>query len=195
MLLKNKTAKKLLNRRGNVVLAIGVMAGLAAPTGAQAGFLDQLFGVFQAPAPVQQPSYSYDREPAASPFSERRRVHKRVATVSDKPVLQKTTTLMADKTLRAGDAVMMKDGLHVYAGPAESTHEPDQFVSLDEARHLSGKDRVRLAAMDTTRNDPLTSGSTPDTVSSGRSAAVSASISVGYRITDAKGASVRYVGP
>ena len=186
-----------MSRRSAVVLAIGVMAGLAsAPTGAQAGFLDQLFGVFQAPAPMQQPSFDGDRATATAPaFTVRKRVRRHVAAVGDKPVLQKTTSLMDDKTLRAGDAVMMENGLHVYAGPEASTHQLGQFVSLDDARHLSNQDRIKLAAMDTTRNDPLSHGENPDTIASGRSAAVSAPISVGYRITDAKGASVRYVGP
>lgn len=197
MLQRNKTAKKLASRRGTVVLAIGVLAGLAtAPTGAQAGFLDQFFGVFQAPTPVQQqPNYGGDRTPEAPVFSERKRIRRHVVTISDKPVLQKTTALMSDRTLRAGDAVMMKNGLHIYAGPVASTHDPDEFVSVDDARHLTSKDRVRLAAMDTTRNDPLANGESPDTISSGRSAAVSTPIVTGYHITDAKGASVRYVGP
>ena len=197
MLQKNKTAKKLSSRRGAAVLAIGVLAGLAAPTCAQAGFLDQLLGVFQPPAPVQQPQPSYGgyASPTMHVFSERRRVRKHVAAISDKPVLQKTTGLMNDRTLRAGDAVMMKDGLHVYVGPASSTHDLDQFVSLDDARHLAGKERVKLAAMDTAHDDPLAHGETPDTIASGRSAAVSTPIVAGYHITDAKGASVRYVGP
>ena len=194
MLQKNKTVKKLANRRGAVVLAIGVVAGLAAPTGAQAGFLDQLFSAFQAPAPVQQPSYGYERAPATVPF-ERRRVRRHVAAVSEKPVLQKTTDLMDDRTLRSGDAVMMKDGLHVYAGPEAAKHDSDEFVALDEARHVTGKYCVRRAAMDTTRHDPLADGVRPDTIASGRSAAVGTPVVAGYRITDARGASVRYVGP
>ncbi len=196
MLLKKKTAKTSANRRGTIVLAIGVVVGLATvPTGAQAGFLDQLFGAFQPPAPAPQPSYDYGRAPAAFAPREPHHVRKRVASVSGKPVLQKTTALMDDKTLRAGDAVMMKDGLHVYTGPEASRHDHDQFVPLDEARHISGQDRVKLASMDTTRNDPLVSGVKPDVIASGRSAAVGTPTVVGYRITDAKGASVRYVGP
>ena len=196
MLLKTKTLKKPANRRGTVVLAIGVVVGLAASSsGAQAGFLDQLLGVFQAPVAAPQPSYDYGRAPTAFAPREVRHLRKRVAAVSDKPVLQKTTGLMDDKTLRSGDAVMMKDGLHVYAGPEESRHSRDQFVPLDEARHVSSQDRVKLAAMDTTRNDPLVTGVKPDTIASGRSAAVGVPVAAGYRITDAKGASVRYVGP
>ena len=197
MPLKTKATRKLVNRRGSVILAIGVLAGLAtAPTGAQAGFFDQLFGVFQAPAPAAQPSYSYDRaQRNVSGSFAARRAHKRVAIVSDKPVLQKTTGLMEDKTLRRGDAVMMKDGLHVYAGSASSTHDDEDFVALDDARHISDKARLELASMDSTRNDPLRHGNQPDTLASGRSAAVGSPIVAGYRITDAKGTSVRYVGP
>ncbi len=195
MLQKNKVVRKLSSRRGAVVLAIGVMAGLAtAPSSAQAGFFDQLFGVFQAPAPTPTPSYDYDRAPRAIP-RESRHIRKHVATISDKPILQKTTGLMEDKTLRAGDAVMMQDGVHVYAGPGSASHDRDQFVPLDDARRLSERTRIQLASMDTTRNDPLTRDNKPDTIASGRSAAVGTSVVAGYRITDAKGASVRYVGP
>ena len=197
MLLKTKVAKKLVGRRSTVVLAIGVLAGLAvAPSGAQAGFLDQLFGVFQAPVPAAPPSYDYGRAPSTLPSHyEHRHVRKRVAVVSDKPVLQKTTALMEDRTLRQGDAVMLKDGLHVYAGPEASTHDRDQFVPLDQARHVPQKERTELALLDTTRNDPLKHMGQPDTIASGRSASVGSPIVAGYRITDAKGASVRYVGP
>ncbi len=197
MLQRNKSAKKLVSRRGQVVLAIGVVAGLAtASTGAQAGFLEQLFSGFQVQAPAPQPSYDYNPVPRAFrvPY-QAHRVRRHVASVSDKPVLQKTTGLMDDKTLRPGDAVMMADGLHVYAGHESSTHERDEFVRLDEARHLSDKERVRLASMDTTRNDPLTHDNQTNTIASGRSAAVGSPVVAGYRITDVKGASVRYVGP
>ena len=193
---KTKVMRRVVGRRNAVVLAIGVVVGLAAvPTGAQAGFFEQLFGGFQAPAPQVEPSTSYDSAPrvANSPLQSRH-IHRHVAKLNDKPVLQKTTGLMEDKTLRSGDAVMMKDGLHVYAGPTSATHETDQFVALDDARHLTGKERVELASMDTMRNDPLATDKT-DTIASGRSAAIGSPIVTGYRITDGKGASIRYVGP
>ena len=196
MLQRNKTARKLVSRRGQTVLAIGVVAGLVtASTGAQAGFFEQLFSGFQAQAPAPQPSYEYNPAPRMSARPQVHHFRKRVASVSSKPVLQKTTDLMDDKTLRSGDAVMMKDGLHVYAGPESSNHERDQFVRLDEAHRLSDKERVRLASVDTTRNDPLMHDNQTNTIASGRSAAVGSPIVAGYRITDVKGESVRYVGP
>ena len=196
MLQRNKPATKPVRRRGQTVLAIGVVAGLAmASTSAQAGFFEQLFSGFQAQAPAPQPAYDYNSAPRSAAPSRVHHFRRRVASVSSKPVLQRTTSLMDDKTLRPGDAVMMKDGLHVYAGPESATHERDQFVRLDEAHRLSDKERVRLASMDTTRNDPLMHDNETNTIASGRSAAVASPVVAGYRITDVKGASVRYVGP
>ena len=194
MLRRKTTDRKVAGRRASVVLAIGVVAGLAAlPTSAQAGFFEQLFGGFQA-QPVAPPSVEYNAPSEAPIRAPVRKVH-RMAVSDGKPVLQKTTDLMRDKTLRAGDAVMMKDGMHIYAGLESDRHVRNQFVPLDEARRVSSRERVELAGLDTTRNDPLAGGRAPDTIASGRSASVSTPISAGYRITDVKGASVRYVGP
>ncbi len=52
-----------------------------------------------------------------------------------------------------------------------------------------------LASVDATRNDPLAKAAKPDTVASGRSAAVSAPIVAGIKFTDKRGVLVRYVGP
>ncbi len=196
MLRKKSMDRKVVSRRGSVMLAIGVVAGLASmPTAAQAGFFDQLFGGFQAPAaaPIEaSPSYN-----GAVDVAPRSHIHRvvRIAPVDSKPVLQKTTDLMHDKTLRAGDAVMMKDGIHVYAGRDGDRHNKGEFVTLDDARHVASKARVELAGLDVTRNDPLAVGNAPDTIASGRSASVGTPTVAGYRITDVKGASVRYVGP
>ena len=196
MLQRNKAVRKLVSRRGQTVLAIGVVAGLVTgSTGAQAGFFEQLFSGFQAQAPAPEPSYDYNSAPRVPAPSLVHHFRRRVASVSSKPVLQKTTDLMDDKTLRPGDAVMMKDGLHIYTGSEASTHERDQFVRLDEAHRLSDRERVRLASMDTMRNDPLMHDNQANTIASGRSAAVGSPVVAGYRITDVKGASVRYVGP
>ena len=184
------------------------MAVLLAPGTAQAGFLDQLFGS-PAPAPAA-PTYSYEQPSAPSEFYTprvrsyrhslavpvRRHEAKKVVAARDleKPVLQQTTDLMSDKTLRPGDAVMMKDGLHVYDGRESAKHRAAQFVAIDAAK-LKGSDRSALVAMDTTRNDPLRGAVAPDTVASGRSAAVGTPVVKGFKITDARGQSVRYVGP
>ena len=194
MLRRKTTDRKLTRRRGSVMLAIGVVSGLSAlPGTAQAGFFEQLFGGFQA-QPAPPPAAMYEPAPGVRTRTPVRRFH-RAAALIGKPVLQKTTDLMRDKTLRVGDAVMMKDGLHIYAGTESDRHVQGQFVPLDEARHVPSKERVELAALDTTRNDPLAEGKAPDTIASGRSAAVGTPIVSGYRITDVKGASVRYVGP
>ena len=188
-------------------LTASAFALLATSGTAQAGFLDQLFGAPPAPA---TPSYSYEQPSApvdlARPQVRSRRhsmvmpTHlrqpKKVVASRDleKPVLQQTTDLMSDKTLRPGDAVMMKDGLRVYDGREASNHRATQFVALDAAK-LKAPERSALVAMDTTRNDPLRGTVTPDTVASGRSAAVGAPVVKGFKITDARGQSVRYVGP
>ena len=111
-------------RSTNVIIAAVALGCLIAPSAAQAGFFEQLFG---APPAPPAPTYSYE-SPAAStvessrphmsradmnmPFAHRstRRTHLAAQPKLDtKPVLQKTTSLMSDKTLHAGDAVMMRE--------------------------------------------------------------------------------------
>ena len=175
-------------------VAIG-FCGLLAPSVAQAGFFDQLFGGLQAPAPQPVPTYDYGSELPPSVRIVRPHHRKHVAVVDEKAGRQTPTDLMHDATLRPGDAVMMKSGIHIYEGDRAKTHESDEFVALDDA-DTSRKERDELLALDTTRNDPLRHGAVaPDTIASGRSASVSTPINVGYRITDAHGKSVRYVGP
>lgn len=191
---------KLFGRIASPAFAASMLVALA-PATAHAGFLDQLFG---GGAPQQAPSYGYEQPqqyvdqpiyaaPMPAPV-EVHRVKKHVA-LNNKPVLQKTTDLMHDATLRPGDAVMMKDGLHVYEGAESSRHHSDEFVALGNDDDLTGKERAKLVQMDTTRNDPLRGEITPDTIASGRSASVATPIVAGYKITDARGMSVRYVGP
>lgn len=173
-----------------------LMALVFSPGVAQAGFFEQLFGV----APVQQapalaPAPSADLPMPALNAPVRHEPRKRKRLVETKPVKQMPTDLMHDKTLQVGDAVMMKGGIHVYQGPEEDRHTRRQFVALNDADSLSHKEREKLASMDMVKNDPLRGNISPDTIASGRSAAVAAPLSAGYRITDARGQSVRYVGP
>ena len=164
------------------------------PTSAQAGFFDQLFG---APPPVTQPTYEDVRPSAPDGFAPaplERRPAKRVV-VDEKPVLQKTTDLMHDKTLRPGDAVMMKSGMHVYVGREVAAHTRRDFAPLDATSQIKPAQRIALAALDGTRNDPLTKPNTPDTLASGRSAAVGSPIVAGVQFTDQRGRTIRYVGP
>ena len=176
------------------VAFVAAVGFTALPGVAHAGFFDDLFGGGQ---PRQQaPVYNYDMPASADPMPyEIHRQRKKVVVQDDKPVLQKTTDIWHDKTLRGGDAVMMKDGLHVYSGSDRSRHFASDFQRLDKSDEVSSKQKMALLALDGTRNDPLKSGAAPDTIASGRSAAVASPIVSGYAITDARGKAVRYVGP
>lgn len=183
--------------RAFVVGAAIAIAASVAPTAASAGFLDELFGGGSA-APTQP--FGYEPPQTSSPQIQdapvkRRPRAKQVVIHDETPVRQKTTDLWHDKTLRPGDAIMMKDGMHVFKGYSASLHTPREFVPVTNTRLVSSKERSALLALDTTHNDPLKHGHAPDTIASGRSAAVAVPVSKGIRITDARGASIRYVGP
>lgn len=180
------------------VSALAIGLGITALPGvAHAGFLEQLFGGVQQEAPqaAPAPAYGYDA-PRYIQDAPVRHHAKRKVVVDDKPKLQKPTDLMRDATLQTGDAVMMKGGIHVYTGDdRESRHTKADFAALDDVRGVPKQERQALVAMDTTHNDPLRSALNPDTIASGRSAAVASPIVAGTEIVDARGAKVRYVGP
>jgi hypothetical protein len=188
------------NKGRSLALAVAVLSGVAlAPAAAHAGFLDQLFGG-GAPVPEQpqiQPQgggYSYDQmDQGYQPIPRKPRMKKKVA-VADKPVLQKTTDIMSDSTLRPGDAVMMKSGVHIFNGESDSHHDADEFVALDSARHVAKDTKGQLAALDVAHRAPLQYAERTTTMLEGRSVA-GREISEGYKITDARGRSIRYVGP
>ena len=176
------------------VAALSLAGLVSVPRPAHAGFFEQLFGIQpQQSAPTYEPQPAAP-EPYSVPSYRNHPVKKRVA-VESTPVRQKTTDLMHDASLRPGDAIMMKDGIHVFEGGHARQHDDTDFVALDNDRDLSKPERARLIATDVTRNDPLLLRTTPDVIASGRSAAVANPISKGYRITDARGKSLRYVGP
>ncbi len=173
-------------------LIAGMVGGAAVP--AQAGFFDQLFGGGQSQSAPQYSEPQSMDAPSEPTVAQPRRAVKRLA-VDSKPVLQKPTDLMHDRTLQPGDAVMMKTGIHIYTGREGTVHDRDQFTPLDEASRLPAARKIDLAAMDGTRNDPLAKAAAPDTLASGRSASVSAPIVTGVKFTDKRGVIVRYVGP
>jgi hypothetical protein len=190
-MVESKAFKRVVLVGGSILT---MAASIALPGTAQAGFFDQLFGGGAPSQPVYNEPQPQLNMQQPEPFVlQQRRAVKRVV-VDEKPVLQKTTDLMHDKTLRPGDAVMMKTGIHVYTGREASTHRSADFATLDASR-LKPNERIALASMDGTRNDPLTKGATPDTLSSGRSAAVSTPIVAGVKFTDQRGKTIRYVGP
>ncbi len=187
---------KIVSLAGASAIAFGL--GLSAlPGAAQAGFLEQLFGAAPQPSPqaAPAPSYQYD-EPSYFQNAPVRHRAKRKMVVDDKPKLQKPTDLMHDVTLQNGDAVMTKGGLQVYTGEdGGGRHTKTDFVALDDVSGMPKEERKALVAMDTTRNDPLRGALSPDTIASGRSAAVASPIVSGHEIVDATGKKVRYVGP
>ncbi len=179
---------------GASALALGL--GLAmVPGSAQAGFLDQLFGgAPTAPQAAPAPSYQYDEPSFMHEAPARPRLKRKV--VDAKPKLQKPTDLMHDATLQNGDAVMMKGGIEIYMGDdATGHHAKSDFEPIGDVDGVSKQERKALVAMDTTRNDPLRGSLNPDTIASGRSAAVSSPVVAGHEIVDASGKTVRYVGP
>lgn len=184
-------------------LVMGLMAGaVLSPSAARAAFFDQLFGTPQAPAyeaapvqrefPASEGTGSTKRHAHAArqdATADARPKHKSVAAADRTPKLQKTTSLMADKTLRPGDAIMLADGVKVYDGPVTNIHERRQFVALDDACHVSKAERNALVAMAPTPRDH---GATTE---AGRSVADKVVISRGYQIPDGRSGLVRYVGP
>ena len=177
-------------------LALGLTLTIL-PGAAHAGFLEQLFGVSPQSAPQQAPSSSF-RENESSYYQDAPVHHraKRKVIADGKPKLQKPTDLMHDVTLQPGDAVMMKDGINIYMGDeSERHHAAADFAPLDAVDNLPRQEVKSLAAIDTTRNDPLRGTLKPDNIASGRSAAVANSIVSGHEIVDAGGKKVRYVGP
>ena len=181
-------------------LALGLTLAAAtvlASGSAQAGFLDDLFG--GGTTQPTQPTYNYSAPQQMSPDMQvapkTHRAPKKIAAREVPQNKQRTTDLWHDKSLRVGDAVMMKDGVHIYLGSDGARHSAKDFVAIDNVDNVPKKEYAALTAMDTTRNDPLKTGAAPDTLASGRSAAVGVPVTKGYKITDARGNSVRYVGP
>ena len=176
-------------------LAFGL--GLAAmPAPAHAGFFEQLFGIAPQAAPqaAPVPAYGYDAPQSYESAPVHRHIKHKV--VDEKPKLQKPTDLMHDATLQTGDAIMMKSGLKIYVGSdGDGVHDKADFRPLDAVRGVPKEERKVLVTMDTTRNDPLRGALNPDTIASGRSAAVASPVSPGHDIVDARGKTLRYVGP
>ena len=69
--------------------------------------------------------------------------------VPTKPAI---VSLLEDRTLRNGDAVMLADGIHVFRGDAAAQHRPRDFVRLQLAESLGWKLRQTLNDLD--RNPP-----------------------------------------
>jgi hypothetical protein len=175
------------NRGAKVVCGVAFLfASIALPEAAQAGFFEQLFGVQPAP-----PSYYGEGDSPERP-SVRSRSHRDRRVESDKPVLQKTTDIMHDPTLRDGDAVMTASGIEIFVGRRGDVHDQDDFVPLGEAQHLKRNARIELASLNTAHDETPAKTALPVI---GRSAYVaSAAVSAGND-AHAHRRTVRFVGP
>ena len=180
---------------------------------AQAGFFESLFGL--TPASVQ-PSTAIAPASPQSPISgrhqasrqtglisqHRKRYHNHpsykgsqvaAAVVSDKPLLQRKTRLLDDRTLRVGDAVMTNDGIRIFSGAVGAHHEVKHFVALRNAQHVAKSARAILSQIDDAARSDIGRDRTPTDLQSGRSVGTAADQ---WRPSYADpNTSVRYVGP
>ncbi|MCI0598085.1 MAG: hypothetical protein L0Y50_05910 [Beijerinckiaceae bacterium] len=193
-------------RRIKLAASASIVAqGLAFPGAAQAGFLDELFGqLFNPPSnrgygayPPQgqywRPDPGYRRSSNSRKHGLKGVARKKifVAARTDQPAGPLAPiNLMEDGSLRKGDAVMTAAGIRVFVGYSGDHHEPEDFRKPIEIKRLSKVERKALAALDA--QDSAT-GSMRAIVT-GRSAA-GRKLTVGEVITDAKGRTIRYVGP
>jgi len=174
-------------------IAFMIVATLAVPNAASAGFFDQLFGGgTRSGTFFGFPTYGGEDQPIRRNIKPRK-------IVEEKPILQKPTDLMHDTTLRPGDAVMTRSGIVIFTGGREHTHDLADFTPLRRAHYLKPNEKLALSELDT-----LHTGRTIEKPSSnlvtGRSAALANPISngplvKGVVIKDRDGKEIRFVGP
>jgi hypothetical protein len=97
---------------------------------------------------------------------------------------------MEDDSLRKGDAVMMPGGIRVFIGYRGGHHSLEDFKLPSEVKWLSKRERKGLAALDA-QGLGVTGVSGAVT---GRSV-TGGNLAAGEKITDARGRTIRYVGP
>jgi len=143
-------------------LAIAALAGgsfVAAPTQAQAGLFDFLFGggAQQRPPQSYAPPPSYGR-PLDVRVNPQKRKTRGIAKA--RPTKERTTKVvnrainpkdhpnwyLEDPTLRRGDILVLPTGVMVYNGGAKPQTRED-FSKLSESRLVSKKDRERIEKM------------------------------------------------
>jgi hypothetical protein len=123
---------------------------------AKAGFLDFLFA-----APAPQPVATGVAKPLpASPQEATREVAQptKTRTASAKPVNSALcckngedprAAIMADPTLRPGDAVVTRNGILIFRGTAGATqHNRTDFVPLAQAEQVPSDRRAQLQVLD-----------------------------------------------
>lgn len=186
--------------RGFAIALLGISLF---PGVAQAGFFDFLFPQFRAPAPrffESRPGY---RQWGGGPGYHRHSFHRHKVAVHRKIILADKTdhpvrphapiNIMNDESLQEGDAVMTHAGIRIFVGDYGRHHKPSDFRKLSEIKGLSTRERKALAAFDAPGSNSGGTGGKTGLVT-GRSA-TDAAIVTGETITDARGRTIRYVGP
>jgi hypothetical protein len=196
-------------RRGRLIVAAAAAClaqFLAVPASAQAGFFDQLFGqLFHPPVYRAYPAYPPLGARPALPqrwhrfgYRTERNIPARERFIpverpdeDEQPTeRQEPVDIMEDNSLQFGDAVMTEAGIRIFVGDSSDYHDPEDFRRPSEVRGLSKIERKALAALDTNGSaTAVTAG-----IVTGRSA-TDRKITAGEMITDAKGRTIRYVGP
>lgn len=175
---------------------------LVFPGSAQAGFLDDLFGSLFQPPPAYRGyrdspawgtgGFRHRAHPWKQKAGQRRGVRKKIIAAAKPETAgpQEPVDIMADKSLRKGDAVMTHSGIRIFVGQSGDRHEPEDFKKPAEVKGLSKSARRALASL-----EPGNSAfSVSPSIVTGRSITGRA-IAAGEMITDAKGRTIRYVGP
>ena len=119
-------------------------------------FFSAVFGGSSAQSPALRPAAREDgpverrvRTERARPLTVRLRPSGRPTLVASQgPSKPPVVPILADATLKRGDAVVTAQGVRIFVGPASATHTPADFVSVDEAKHISKDAASMFAALD-----------------------------------------------
>ncbi|HEY8580082.1 MAG TPA: hypothetical protein VIL72_09370, partial [Beijerinckiaceae bacterium] len=130
-------------------VAAAVLVG--APQAAHAGFFDFLFGepppprvMRRAPPPAPEPLAEATVPEAALPVTRTKPANTALCCKNGEDPKR---ALLADPTLRPGDAVVTAEGIVIFRGASGSTqHEQSDFVSLAQAPEIDPQERRQLLA-------------------------------------------------
>lgn len=185
------------------VATVGLIQTIAYP--AHAGFFDFLFGPFESRPAGHYGGYFGGTPGYWEPGHRRhaqRSFHRHERKFAARPKLSVAVEtndsapppapadLMDDDSLRPGDAVMTASGIRIFVGASGAPHSPKDFRKPSDIRGVSKRERKALAALDA-------QGSIVDSnpeMARGRSASELKAV-FGKTFIDARGRSVRYVGP
>ena len=104
--------------------------------------------MFRSPARGPDPAERGVRSERAHPLTVRMRPDRPTLVASQGPSKPPVVPILEDATLQRGDAVMTARGMRIFVGSASGVHTAADFVSLDEAKHLSKDAASVFAALD-----------------------------------------------